>query len=114
MINVFHNPLNKSIHLCLDIPNEQYIFQNGKTSTVAILKDAGVSLLDALHWASRGQNNGADMVRLLLSGGADIESRDSYNNTPLVTAVRVSFNFFLSMNNFIFALVSKNFIIICH
>ena len=71
-------------------------------------------MLDALHWASRGQNNGADMVRLLLSGGADIESRDSYNNTPLVTAVRVSFNFFLSMNNFIFALVSKNFIIICH
>ena len=88
--------------------------------TVRALLDTGVQVdvkglwqRTPLSFASRGTKAGADMIRLLLSGGADIESRDSYNNTPLV-GVRVSFNFFLSLKNFIFALVSKNFIIICH
>ena len=82
------------------ISNKEYIFQLGKTSTVAILKEAGVSLLDGLLWASRGTKAGADMVRLLLSCGADIESRDRYYNTPLVIAVRVSLNFFLIIEKF--------------
>ena len=88
--------------------------------TVRALLDTGVQVDvkgadqgTPLYWASRGTKAGADMVGLLLSRGAAIESRDSHTNTPLITAAAVSLNFFiLSMNNFIFAL--KNFIIICH
>ena len=49
-----------------------------------------------LNWASRGTQAGADMVRLLLSRGAAIESQDSSKSTPLVQAAHVSFIFFNS------------------
>ena len=90
--------------------------------TVRALLDTGVQVDvkgqmqgTPFNWASRGTGAGADMIRLLLSRGAAIESRDSNKNTPLLVAAYVSFIFFiLSIQNFIFALVSKNFIIICH
>ena len=68
--------------------------------TVRALLDTGVKvdvkgqyLGTPLHWASRGTKAGADMVRLLLSHGAAIESLDSHNNTQLLLAAYVSFNF---------------------
>ena len=39
-------PLKEILHLCLNISNKEYILQHGVTSTVAILKAAGVSLLE--------------------------------------------------------------------
>ena len=50
----------------------------------------------SLSLASRGTKAGADMIRLLLSRGAAIESRDSNKNTPLLVAAYVSFIFFYS------------------
>ena len=70
-------------------------------NTVRALLDTGVQvdvkgryLATPLNWASRGTKAGVDMVRLLLSRGAAIESLDSHTNTPLITAAAVSFNFF--------------------
>ena len=90
--------------------------------TVRALLDTGVQvdvkgryLATPLNWASRGTNAGADMVRLLLSRGADIESQDSSESTPLVQAAHVSFIFLiLSMKIAFFALVFKNLIFFCH
>ena len=50
----------------------------------------------SLSLASRGTKAGADMVKLLLSCGAAIESQDEFNNTPLLLAAYVSFNFLYS------------------
>ena len=68
--------------------------------TVRALLDTGVQvdvkgqyLATPLNWASRGTKAGVDMIRLLLSRGAAIESLDSYNNTPVLQAAYVSFNF---------------------
>ena len=71
--------------------------------TVRALLDTGVQvdvkgqyLATPLNWASRGTKAGADMIRLLLSRGAAIESPDSYKSTPLLLAAYVSFIFFYS------------------
>ena len=70
-------------------------------NTVRALLDTGVQvdvkgryLATPLNWASRGTKAGADMIRLLLSRGAAIESRDSNKNPPLLVAAYVSFIFF--------------------
>ena len=75
-------------------------FQEGDVDTVRALLNNGVQvdvkgqyLATPLNWASRGTKAGADMIRLLLSRGAAIESLDSYNNTPVLQAAYVSFNF---------------------
>ena len=97
-------------------------FKAGDVGTVRALLDTGVKVDvkgadqgTPLNWASRGTQAGADMVRLLLSRGAAIESQDSSKSTPLVQAVHVSFNFLIiSMKTVFFALVFKNLIFIYH
>ena len=81
------------------------MFKAGDVDTVRALLDTGVKvdvkgqyLGTPLHWASRGTKAGADMIRLLLSHGAAIESPDSYNSTPLIGAAYVSFIFFYSLH----------------
>ena len=78
-----------------------FFFQEGDVDTVRALLDTGVQvdvkgqyLGTPLHWASIGTKAGDDMVKLLLSRGADIESQDSSESTPLVQAAHVSFIFF--------------------
>ena len=88
------------VTLKIFFPSEFFFFQAGDVDTVRALLDTGVKvdvkgqyLGPPLIWASRGTKAGADMVRLLLSRGAAMESLDSHNNTPLLLAAYVSFNF---------------------
>ena len=78
------------------------LFQAGDVDTVRALLDTGVQVDvkgqgqdqgTPLYWASRGTKAGADMIRLLLSRGAAIESPDSYKSTPLLLAAYVSLIF---------------------
>ena len=88
------------VTLKLFFSSKLFFFQEGDVDTVRALLDTGVKVDmkgadqgTPLNWASRGTKAGADMIRLLLSRGAAIESLDSYNNTPVLQAAYVSFNF---------------------